>query len=220
VNGAKLKRDENWPHQLLVEGADDGNSIRALTCLHGLDWDRDTRLPHVRERNGGKDVVLDQIQPLLASPTCARLGIVLDADQDHARRWAAVRDRCARGGVTLRENAEPAGTITEGGHPPKRVGVWLMPDNSQPGALEDFLLKLAPTEDPCWQRAREAVTGAVAANCARDARRLKHDFRTWLAWQEPPGMPFGVALTKKLLGSDSPEALAFVAWFRRLFVED
>lgn len=42
---------------------------------------------------------------------------------------------------------------------------------------------------------------------------------TWLAWRDPPGMPFGTALTARVLRHDAADAAAFVAWFHRLFVE-
>ena len=45
----------------------------------------------------------------------------------------------------------------------------------------------------------------------------KSHLHTWLAWQREPGRPFGTALTAQIFGHDSPETLAFLAWFRRLF---
>jgi hypothetical protein len=93
-----------------------------------------------------------------------------------------------------------------------------MPDNSLPGSLEDFLARLVPPHDACWQRARQAVADARANDCAQSASRLKHELHTYLAGHpDRPGLPFGTALTAEVLAHDSPEALAFVAWFQRLF---
>lgn len=47
--------------------------------------------------------------------------------------------------------------------------------------------------------------------------RLKGVLHAWLAWQEQPGMPFGTGITTRAFQADSPEALTFVGWFRRLF---
>ncbi len=44
--------------------------------------------------------------------------------------------------------------------------------------------------------------------------------RTWLAWQEEPGKPFGTAITARYLDADAPPAKALVDWMRRLFIPD
>jgi hypothetical protein len=102
-----------------------------------------------------------------------------------------------------------------------QIGIWLMPDNQRPGALEDFLGKLVPTEDATWSYADEAVQKArgLGAPClAKDhGKSLLH---TWLAWQEEPGLPFGAAMKAEVLRKDAGEALRFVGWFRRLFGSD
>ena len=46
----------------------------------------------------------------------------------------------------------------------------------------------------------------------------KAQLHTWLAWQAEPGMPFGTALTAACFASDTPKALDFVNWFKRLFL--
>lgn len=48
---------------------------------------------------------------------------------------------------------------------------------------------------------------------------LKSALHTWLAWQEEPGLPFGTALRAQVFRHDSEDALRFVAWFNRLFVD-
>jgi hypothetical protein len=48
----------------------------------------------------------------------------------------------------------------------------------------------------------------------------KARIHTWLSWQENPGLPFGTAITAAYLSHDSPEALKFVAWFKKLFLGD
>jgi len=49
--------------------------------------------------------------------------------------------------------------------------------------------------------------------------RGKSTLHTWLAWQETPGLPFGTALRAEFFRHDTEDALRFVAWFRRLFVD-
>lgn len=211
---------EKSPYQLLVEGDDDMHSVIHLMRRHGYDWDDKAVVrPHIRAA-GGVTPLLDFDIPKALSATYERVGFLIDADDTPVNRWAALRERSRRAGVTRPDTPNSDGTIVEGGRPKTRVGVWLMPDNRLPGSLEDFLAKLIPAGDACWERARAVVAEAGAAGCAQNISRLKHELHTWLAWHpEKPGMPFGQALTAKAFAADTPEALAFVAWFRRMFVE-
>ena len=94
-----------------------------------------------------------------------------------------------------------------------------MPDNTEPGALEDFLRYLVPDDDPVWQHAAQATADAVHMGAACGGpEQSKGTLHCRLAWQSPPGMPFGTALTAKLLRPDSAVARRFVDWLRALFI--
>ncbi|MFH1466552.1 MAG: DUF3226 domain-containing protein [Pseudomonadota bacterium] len=56
-----------------------------------------------------------------------------------------------------------------------------------------------------------------APRCFRDVHEPKAVLHTWLAWQEEPGTPMGLALTRRYLDPCHPRAVAFAAWLRRLF---
>ncbi|MGH9822270.1 MAG: DUF3226 domain-containing protein [Blastocatellia bacterium] len=47
---------------------------------------------------------------------------------------------------------------------------------------------------------------------------MKAHIHTWLAWQEKPGLPLGLAITFRYLNPDAPSAQQLVAWVRRLFL--
>jgi hypothetical protein len=222
---------ETSPRRLFVEGPNDQHTVIQLMKRHVDDWD--TRLEPIDvSAAGGIKSLLKPANPalpnLLSGPALPNLlsgpythaGVVVDADGSVSTRWNEVSAVCQAHGVDLPKQPDPAGTVLfDVGRPRKRFGVWLMPDNVNPGALEHFLATLIPAGEPCWARAGEAVKDAKANECAT-AELLKHQMRTWLAWQDDPGypgMPPGMALQTKALGHDSPEALAFVAWFRRLF---
>ena len=49
-----------------------------------------------------------------------------------------------------------------------------------------------------------------------DSRRDKAVLRTWLAWQEEPGLPYGLAVSRHYF-QDTSLARRFAGWFRRLF---
>jgi hypothetical protein len=194
--------------------------VISLVSRHGVDWGTpQPGLPFVEEATG-----IDKLLHLLpiAIQTKERLGIVVDMDDPGDKnRWAQVRDRLRGRGVAAPDVPSPDGTVVEGIlGPASRVGVWIMPDNRSPGVLEHFLSTLIPPGDPCASYAEEATTHArvLGAPLAEKDHR-KGVLHTWLAWQADPGVPFGVALTKRYLRDDSEEALRFVAWFKRVFLE-
>ena len=97
-----------------------------------------------------------------------------------------------------------------------------MPDGKSGGMLEDFAASLIRGNDALLRKARtvlDEVEQVVDAEPQRYAavHRPKALIHTWLAWQRNPGRPLGTAIKAGYLQYDSPAALAFVGWLRRLF---
>jgi hypothetical protein len=203
----------------MVEGSDDLHSVIHLMARHGFDWDDESRVrPFVSSMDGVEKLL--KAVPVTLKGTYGRIGIVLDANSSLRDRWAQVRNRAARAGVTLPESPDSEGTLVQGREPGSRVGIWLMPDNVSPGTLENFLGGLVPSGHPVWSYAGEVTTEARkrGAGCL-ERDHLKSTLHTWLAWQEEPGLPFGTALRIGVFEAESETARRFVAWFNRLFVE-
>lgn len=209
---------EDSPFQLYVEGPDDGHSIIHLMGRRGFDWNDETHARPYVSMKGGIDPLLEGIS-IAVRASYDRVGFVVDADVSVVDRWAQIRDRLVTEGLVPPASPDPAGTIIPGTKANRRVGVWLMPDNQNPGTLESFLQQLVPGNDPVWPYALEAAVEARerGGNCAVE-HELKSRIHTWLAWQEQPGMTFGVALRAAAFQSESTYANAFGAWFNRLFV--
>lgn len=93
-----------------------------------------------------------------------------------------------------------------------------MPDNSDPGAIEDFLKFLIPNEDKLFPYA-ENVIAKLPIRHFRDTYTSKALLYTWLAWQKEPGKPYGQAITAKYLDTSLPAANIFVSWLREVFFE-
>ncbi len=206
--------------RLRVEGSDDLHSIIALLTRHGADFTRpDPRLPHVSIEPEGVDAALASIDA--GVKTYERFGIVIDAElpgPETPDRWAQARDRLRKVGLGVPDLLPREGLVVEGLRPGHRVGVWLMPDNVHGGTLEHLLATLVPAGDTVFQTAIEATDRALAEGAPLSPKdRLKGVLHAWLAWQEQPGMPFGTGITTRAFRADSPEALTFVGWFRRLF---
>lgn len=91
-----------------------------------------------------------------------------------------------------------------------------MPDNAQGGMLEDFLLRLIPRTDVLLAHAQQTVATLPEQRFAA-AHRAKAEIHTWLAWQEHPGTPLGLALRRRYLDADHALAQRFHDWLVALF---
>jgi hypothetical protein len=200
---------------LLVEGKDDSAFVQSLCRAH--------RLPQVfRVQETGGIHELLQTAPVAIRAGLECVGVVLDANGDARARWASVRqllhDEEYR---EIPDHPDAGGVVLAGPGTRPRVGVWIMPDNASAGMLEDFAASLVASSDFLWTHAEQAID-AIPAEHRRfaDVHRPKALIHTWLAWQEGPGSPMGQAITKGDLDANAPPAQRFVAWLRRLMVDD
>ena len=207
--------------QLWVEGADDDHTIRHLLIRHGVDYDHKPWLAWIPsiEQAGGKNKLLQTVERSVRASTNRAVGFVLDADSSLQSRWAAMSSCLGDAGVNVPEDIPPEGFVGESQTYRTRVGVWLMPDNQREGALEDFIGTLVEEADPLLPHARESTIQAKKLHGAnyRDVDEKKAVLHAWLAWQEEPGLPYGIAIRAKYFRQDSPVAERFVAWFRGVF---
>ncbi len=205
-------------HELHVEGVDDYNSIRNLVKQHGIDFDKDPSAPTISQA-GSVERLLDEIDTAIPLNGGRIIGFVLDADDRLAYRWASVRQRLINSGVlNLPPDPPEGGFIGESPKYKARVGVWLMPDNQRPGALELFLQDLVPAGNLVFEHARSATERAEELGAGfREVDRLKATLHAWLAWQESPGLPYGMAITTKYFEHVHPVARLFVNWYSALY---
>jgi len=199
---------------LLVEGKNDNIVLSTLFEYH--------QIPQFKVKDkGGIDALLKDLPLELSDTELERLGIVIDADVDLDARWTALRGILVRsGGVNVPAAPNPDGTIFTVERPDRTlvVGVWMMPDNTLPGMLENFIGFLVPPGDALWPRAGECV--AQIPDSERRfprGRQSKAHVHTWLAWQEEPGAPLGQAITKRYLDAEAEHARRLIGCVRRLF---
>lgn len=213
---------------LLVEGTDDLHVLAHIFKAHGFEGKiiiRDQEgVDKIKKRLDEKffENLLEDLSVELKGSEVVALGIVVDADLDLTARWQSLANKLKDlkyEGVPDLPNA--TGTICEGEDLPK-IGVWLMPDNTLPGMLEDFVKLLVPDEqEKLLHRAIEAVDSIpeeeklfVTDNSDKTSKAQIH---TYLAWQERPGVPYGVAIREKFLKADSPHTQNIMSWIRELF---
>lgn len=200
---------------LWVEGKDDSAVTQSLCAAHELPkFD-------VQAKNGVEEI-LDTFFTQLRAPGADRFGVIVDANGSAAARWDSIRRTLDEEGYReIPERLDQDGMIVPGTRHRPRFGAWIMPDNGSPGALEDFAASLVPDDDVLWGRAGNAVDAIPEGDRLFPAsRRSKAHMHTWLAWQEQPGSPMGQAIGKGDLDAHAPAAQTFVAWLRRLMVDD
>ncbi len=204
--------------QLLVEGKNDRHVIWVLCLMYQLPETFSVEVANVSETEG-IEALLNGLPLKLREKNLEILGIVVDADQDLAARWQAVKSRLrASGYQDIPETPPQLGFVHIEPELPK-VGVWLMPNNQLPGMLEDFVKCFIPNDDRLLPKAELVLQEIEQANLNPYTliHRPKALIHTWLAWQEKPGMPMGQAITARVLYYDSAPAIIFVEWLKRLF---
>ena len=207
-------------HSLRVEGKDDMHVIRNLLQRHGINGSivEISDSGPADQGAGGVDSLLAGMGVAVKASNGRSVGFVLDADHAPNERWEAVRQRLFNVGLEPPVEIPEDGFVGDSAEFQARVGVWLMPDNQRSGALEDFLKDLIDREDRLIQLATTSTKSAREHGAAfSDAHQGKAVLHTWLAWQENPGLPYGVAITAKYFRRKSAAEVQFIAWFRRVF---
>lgn len=205
--------------KLLVEGTNDLHVIASLCDKHNLPKTFDI------ENCGGIENLLQKIEVQLNTPNLQTLGVVVDADNDVAKRWTEVKKAVE----TVEPRYQLPGIIPPNGYitpappvPPKlpKLGIWIMPDNQQSGALEKLVLTLIPPNDslyPIVETTLDSLENQGLNRYDANTKRPKAAIYTWLAWQTEPGSLMGRSIADRSLHHDSFMAGQFVDWLRQLF---
>ena len=196
---------------LLVEGLEDRHVIREIW----LTYHKGSDVPFCIRDCEGIDNLLEQIAPQMQVEGRIALGIVADANTDIMARRRSLEDRLERADMTVPQWAVD-GVIQEQQNGP-RIGLWLMPDNMNPGQLEDFLWAMIPDGDPIKPLAVDYVgTVAEVAQRFKETKRRRAKVHSWLAVQEEPRLT-GRAVRAGDLDTSTELATRFVNWLERLF---
>ena len=206
--------------KLLVEGKEDQFAIVGLMSAH-VEWgNTPEEWPvQIKDQDGITNLLADGVIPTyLKSSEAETLGIVVDANDQFEGRWQRLRDLCRDAFPDVPADLPEDGLVLQNAEG-RRLGVWIMPDNRSRGILETFLTFLVPAEGKAlWQYAQRAAAEARKRGAPFNENHTdKARIHTWLAWQDPPGAPFGIALKRKCLDPNSPHAAPFVAWFKELY---
>lgn len=205
--------------RLIVEGPSDLYFIAHLWLKQtGIDAKKTFKI--VRQE-GKENLIRKLADPgdlIWKRKTMTHLGIVIDADKSAVSTLQSVSDALKRAGYAgFPTTLEPSGLIQiiDG----LKIGVWVMPNNIDPGMAEDLFLSFLPEEHKAQQEfAKQTLAQLEKDNLHRynaDLHRSKALTHTVLAWQKEPGIAMGTAIQQNF--SQPPKDLPFVGWLRRLF---
>jgi len=209
---------------LLVEGNDDGHTISHLCAKHDIDFRSATTLVEIEPKEGFEHLRRDLSDHLNLTSDLKNAAIVVDANSSAHDRWTSLRDRLRELGFSNVPKILPSeGAIVQRADEirPNTVGVWIMPDNSRSGMLEDFLRELIPGDDTMLERAQSFVNGIPAEDRLFSPNHTtKAVMHGWLAVQENPGQRFGLSIKSNKLDAHAKIAQQFINWLRKTLFDD
>lgn len=198
---------------LLVEGKNDCHVVLALCEYNALPENFGI---YQCENDTG---ILKRLNALIIQPDPPEsIGVIIDADEpDVSRRWQQIQQKIKNHEYTFPESPDIHGTIISNNSGKPNLGIWLMPNNQNPGMLEDFLIEMADQNSisaasHCVETAKDKGLSTF-----KDIHFSKALIHTYLAWQDEPGRPLGQSVTAHSLKPDTEIANIFVEWLKKLF---
>ncbi len=207
-----MRIEEKHKSKLLVEGNDDQHIIWALCEMFSIPENFDVIDCECYNN------VIKEIHLRFKQSDLGHLGIIVDADFEFSSRWESIKNYLQKFGYSIPKSLPKEGLIVNN-EENKKIGVWIMPNNSLEGKVEDFVKYLIPNEDKLLPYVEEHLSEIEEKilNPYKEKDRPKALIHSWLAIQEIPGSPMGSAITKKYLSTDNEMCLQFVNWLKRLF---
>lgn len=216
-------------HLLVVEGPNDKAVIEQIVKQYnkaaiGQITEQDkTVLDFEIKSAGGIDEILGSTDgdPLgairidIVDPNLKIYGIVVDADEAINTHWESIKDCIGGSGIQLPNAPDPQGTIVETVGKPK-VGVWLMPDNVNPGELEDFVADMIPDGDPIWPKSQSYIDGIPQVHRKFKEKVKRAKVHAWLSARKNPRY-MRQAIRDGDLDVNRGLCQRFVAWLTELF---
>lgn len=207
-----MRRQEKFTKKLLVEGNDDQHVIWALCEKFSIGENFDV------VDCEGIESLLAQIPVRFKQSGVDTVGVIIDADLNIESRWQSIKDTLKPHGFVFPDKLPSNGFVSDN-HNGKVIGVWIMPNNKTAGMLEDFMAFLVPDDD-CLMPIVDSVLNEIElANLNNYSRvhKSKAKIHTWLSWQEDPGSPMGLAITKRYLSVDENNCSELINWILKLF---
>lgn len=190
-------------------------------------------------QNGNDDKAYEMFQNALTTPQqYGAIALVVDADaikhknvQDRLNRFIDIIDKetgskkvydtnisLKKDGIILKPTNKFADIFP-------KVGLWIMPDNKNTGAIEHFLWKSGANEDYInTYNAAEKIVKEYEQDKSNPPvmhyiqnHHHKALVHTFLAWVEDPGNPMGTSVDKKCWNINADLVNDFMNWLNNLY---
>jgi hypothetical protein len=216
---------KNLPGLLLVEGVNDLNFLCQLFVRRGIyeyDKKQNEFVPKgfsSLEKGSYPELKASLIEEF-KNEELETIGIIVDADTDIQKRWEELTKHFQKelGYSNFPPQPDPKGCVIEETEDQKRLGIWLMPDNTENGIIEHFVTWMIHHRDtnPLWQHVEKSIdTLPVQQFHSKDL--AKAQIATWMAWQKSPGYPISYAIFQEYVDPHSTAADPFINWIKELF---
>ena len=207
-----MRVKEKFHKKLLVEGNDDQHVIWALCEKFNLPENFDIIDCE------GIDNLYAQVPVRFKQSGIETIGIIIDADTHIKNRWNTIRNLLIEQRFSIPDNLSKKGLIIEN-DANIRVGVWIMPNSDVDGMLEDFISFLVPQDDQLLPIVNSTLQNIEEQKLNKYslAHKSKAVIHTWLSWQEDPGTPMGLGITKRYLTTDEATCSRLINWLTELF---
>ncbi len=206
---------------ILYEGSDEKhvlyhliNMIFNMDVFDFIDYPDDDEIK-------GYSQLLEKLPVHIKGSEKKPIGVIIDANTSLSARWESIRNILIKANYSnIPAAPDSDGTIIVDESPKlPDIGIWIMPDNSSEGMLENFIRQLIPEKDGLISIADQSVQNLIDTekNLFKIVHKSKAEIHTWLAWQKEPGTPMGQAITKQYLDTNKELAKKFIGWFDNLF---
>lgn len=207
--------EEKNQFKLLVEGKTDLHVIAALCQYYKVHENFDII------DCGSMENVMKQLKLRLSNVNRNQIiGVLIDADTDIRGRIESIKALLSSFCYNVPPEFPIDGLVIDAPiESLPRIGVWVMPNNKEVGMIEDFALSLIDGNDSLLYKAEQVIAELEKDSVQRykSVHRSKAKIHTYLAWNDEPGMPIGLAITKRVLNPDSQGAIKIVDWLGSLF---
>ncbi len=211
---------------ILVEGTNDAGVLTNLLKKNGLNvikqkdsTDKEDEIV-ILHQGGYQNLRRNLPTAILLSESS--IAIVIDADTSLENRWKSITDKLREIGYQgFPAKPDLEGTVNNLSKSLPKVGIWIMPNNTESGKIENFLKTLVPKSDNAeslWKFAETTIEN-LPIRLFKEKDKEKAEVASFLAWQSKPGVSMATAIEESIFASNTQEAQNFVDWLKRLFVE-
>ncbi len=177
---------------------------------------------HTKDSKQAVLAVLPVFLAQLADGQIEKLALVIDADSPPdggvAVTLSQLQPRLTEQGYQrVADEVAPGQLFTHADGLPD-VGVWIMPNNTDSGMVEDWLKAcMHPNESDLMRHVQQAIASLPGGPKFKPLHQSKAEIATWLAWQAKPGHGLYNAVQPGLLDDKAPLLVALRDWLARMY---